>query len=99
MLKTENGTIVPKFDEVETYQNVTVQILRNSKTGETSVGWCRQPNTIEGGDEYIPKVKDEEKESTLKLGNFKFIAVDDKSSGLKTIKLIHKIRPKRRRNK
>ena len=60
MLKTENGTIVPEFDEVKTYQNVTVQILRNSKTGETSVGWYRQPNTIEGGDEYIPGGADAE---------------------------------------
>ena len=55
MINSENNVKIPEFDEVETYQNVTVQILRNSKTGETSVGWYRQPNTIEGGDEYIPK--------------------------------------------
>lgn len=29
------------FDEEETYPNCTVQILRNSLTGEESVGWFR----------------------------------------------------------
>lgn len=29
------------FDEEETYPNCTVQILRNSVTGEESVGWFR----------------------------------------------------------
>lgn len=29
------------YDEEETIQNCTVQILRNSITGETSVGWWR----------------------------------------------------------
>lgn len=27
------------FDEVEVHENCTVQILRNSVTGETSIGW------------------------------------------------------------
>ena len=27
------------FDEVEIYENCSVQILRNSVTGEESVGW------------------------------------------------------------
>lgn len=29
------------FDEVETYENCTVQILKNSVTGEISVGWWK----------------------------------------------------------
>lgn len=29
------------FDEVEEHQNCTVQVLRNSVTGEVSVGWRR----------------------------------------------------------
>ena len=36
----EGGTIETNiFDEVEIYPNCTVQILRNSVTGEESVGW------------------------------------------------------------
>lgn len=27
------------FDECEIHENVTVEIWRNSKTGETSIGW------------------------------------------------------------
>lgn len=27
------------YDEVETYSNCTVQLLRNSVTGDVSVGW------------------------------------------------------------
>lgn len=27
------------YDEVETYPNCTVQLLRNSVTGDVSVGW------------------------------------------------------------
>lgn len=38
---------IPEFDEVEVHENVTVQILKNSKTGEVSVGWYRQPNTVD----------------------------------------------------
>lgn len=30
---------VEEFDEVEVHENCTVQILRNSRTGETSIGW------------------------------------------------------------
>ena len=29
------------YDEVETYPNCTVQILRNSVTGDVSVGWVK----------------------------------------------------------
>ena len=29
------------YDEVETYPNCTVQILRNSVTGDVSIGWVR----------------------------------------------------------
>lgn len=36
----EGGTIETNiFDEVEIYENCSVQILRNSVTGEESVGW------------------------------------------------------------
>lgn len=36
----EGGTIETNiFDEVEIYENRTVQLLRNSVTGEESVGW------------------------------------------------------------
>ena len=34
------------FDQVETYQNCTVQILTNSITGEVSIGWWK--NDTEG---------------------------------------------------
>lgn len=27
------------FDIIETYENVTVEVLKNSKTGEVSIGW------------------------------------------------------------
>lgn len=33
------NTEINVFDEVETHENCTVQILRNSITGQTSVGW------------------------------------------------------------
>lgn len=29
------------FDVIETHKNVTVEVLRNSKTGEVSIGWWR----------------------------------------------------------
>lgn len=29
------------YDKVETYENCTVQVLTNTKTGEVSVGWWR----------------------------------------------------------
>ena len=32
------------YDEVETHTNCTVQILRNSVTGEESVGWWENEN-------------------------------------------------------
>ena len=33
-----NGAI-PIYDECEIHENCTVEILRNSKTGEQSIGW------------------------------------------------------------
>lgn len=48
---------VALFDEVETHTDCTVQILRNSVTGEVSVGWWenhRPPEDVhreEGKDE------------------------------------------------
>ena len=39
-LDYEGGTMFTNvFDEVEIHPNCTVQILRNSVTGEESVGW------------------------------------------------------------
>lgn len=35
------------FDIAEVQTDVTVQILTNSKTGETSIGWTRNMNMIE----------------------------------------------------
>lgn len=35
------------FDIFEVHTKVTVQILINSKTGESSIGWTRDENTIE----------------------------------------------------
>ena len=37
-----------EYDEVEIHENCTVQILKNSRTGEVSVGWW------EGGIEDEP---------------------------------------------
>lgn len=37
-------TEVNIYDEVETYQNCTVEVLKNSVTGETSVGWWKNEN-------------------------------------------------------
>lgn len=37
------------FDEEEVYTNCTVQILRNSVTGDVSIGWWR--NEEKGEDE------------------------------------------------
>lgn len=36
------------FDEEEIIHNCTVQILRNSVTGEVSVGWWPEDNLPEG---------------------------------------------------
>lgn len=35
----EYGAIENIYDEEEIYPNCTVQVWRNSKTGEVSVGW------------------------------------------------------------
>ena len=35
------------FDLVEVHTDVTVQILINSQTGETSIGWTKNLNVIE----------------------------------------------------
>lgn len=42
------------YDKVETYDNCTVQILTDSKTGNVSVGWWKneeQPVEIGGSDD------------------------------------------------
>lgn len=50
----EEGEIVSVhmniFDEEEIFPNCTVQVLRNSITGETSIGWWpnEEPPTIVG---------------------------------------------------
>lgn len=36
------------YDEVEVHHNCTVQVLRNSLTGEISVGWWRNDAPPEG---------------------------------------------------
>ena len=42
MTEEKDETVeVSVYDEVETHDNCTVQILRNSVTGEISVGWWR----------------------------------------------------------
>lgn len=40
------------YDEEETYYDCTVQVLRNSITGETSIGWFRndEPPVLIGDD-------------------------------------------------
>ena len=37
------------FDEVEIHKNCTVQILRNSVTGETSIGWWENDSSNDMG--------------------------------------------------
>lgn len=39
--KTKTKVKINIFDEEEIIENCTVQILSNSKTGDTSVGWWR----------------------------------------------------------
>ena len=39
--KTFVNSRVAFFDKEETFENCTVQILTNTKTGETSVGWWK----------------------------------------------------------
>lgn len=34
------------YEEVETYRNVTVHVLRCKRCGHTEIEWTRQPNTI-----------------------------------------------------
>ena len=36
------------FDDIEEHEDCTVQILRNSVTGEISVGWWRNDNPPKG---------------------------------------------------
>lgn len=38
------------FNEVEVIHNCTVQILRNSVTGEVSIGWWPEDNPPDGVD-------------------------------------------------
>ena len=35
------------FDQTEVHENVAVQVLINSKTGNTSLAWTRDPRIIE----------------------------------------------------
>ena len=35
----EDGAIENLFDEEEIHENCTVQVWKNSKTGEVSIGW------------------------------------------------------------
>lgn len=54
-LKINDIPVEPcNFVEIESYRNVTVQILKCQKCGKISVGWKRQDNTeeIEEGDSY-----------------------------------------------
>ena len=39
------------YDQEEIYHNCTVQVLRNSVTGEVSVGWWRNEEELEGENE------------------------------------------------
>ena len=36
------------YDEVETHDNCTVQILTNRQTGEVSVGWWENTDQVKG---------------------------------------------------
>lgn len=38
------------YDTVETYYNCTVQVLKNTLTGEISVGWWQEDPPFEDGD-------------------------------------------------
>lgn len=35
------------YDRAEVHENVTVQVLINTKTGESSIGWTRNLDMIE----------------------------------------------------
>lgn len=39
---------IPIYDQVETYHNCTVQILSNSVTGQTSIGWWQEGDIDDG---------------------------------------------------
>lgn len=41
------------YDIEEIYPDCTVQVLRNSVTGEVSVGWWKNDEEPEWSDEYI----------------------------------------------
>lgn len=34
------------YDKAEVFHNVTVQVLTNTKTGESSIAWTRNPDVI-----------------------------------------------------
>lgn len=38
-MKSQEEHDLEMFDEEEIYEGCTVQVLRNSKTGEVSIGW------------------------------------------------------------
>lgn len=39
LLYPDSDSTIPIYDECEVHTNCTVEILRNSKTGEISIGW------------------------------------------------------------
>ena len=38
---------ISEFDRCEVYTDVHVQVLMNTKTGKSSIGWTRDMNTVE----------------------------------------------------
>lgn len=40
------------YDEVEEYQNCTVQVLRNTVTGDVSVGWWQEEENEQEDEDY-----------------------------------------------
>lgn len=51
-----NKTASNFFDHSEVHTNVTVQVLINSKTGATSIGWTRDADTIKQWTETADEV-------------------------------------------
>lgn len=50
-VQSDQNVDVPIYDQCETYENCTVQVLTNTLTGETSVGWWQ--NEMEECDECM----------------------------------------------
>lgn len=40
-------SLISFYDQEETYSNCTVQILKNSKTGDLSIGWWKNDTETE----------------------------------------------------